>query len=414
MKRTAFCASFVVTIAAFGAGQHSIAQADTPDRSRTAGQIKAANSEAEARVLLEQAQRILREARTLTADFTASVEYPTFYRDSLEKGTVTLAKPNQVLIRLDRFRKLDAQTGWLAMGNRWTNASDGETWLTLNEHPDSAQHRKAKAPASAEKLLDSLTAVQGFFSGQGAAWTNLRVAGNRKWEAQTFQVIEGQGTEGGSVQAWVGTDHLLHRVLLQNTVAGKTVRREVALRNIRLNNPIESQTFQVTVPAGSQETQRTASDAELLAVGADAPDFAVQDAAGKTVRLSDLRGQVVVLKFFATWCGSCRQSLPHTQNVVSKFANQGVTGLAVDIWDSTKALQKWQSKEAGKYAALKFAVDPAPQGKDIASTLYHIRSTPTVFVVTREGKIGAMLTGYDGATPELENAVRKQLEATGK
>ncbi|MEY4087918.1 MAG: hypothetical protein RJB55_189, partial [Verrucomicrobiota bacterium] len=61
-----------------------------------------------------------------------------------------------------------------------------------------------------------------------------------------------------------------------------------------------------------------------LGAGVVAPDFATQDPAGKTIRLSDFRGKVVVLDFWAPWCGPCIAAMPHTQEVAAQYKDQGV------------------------------------------------------------------------------------------
>lgn len=143
----------------------------------------------------------------------------------------------------------------------------------------------------------------------------------------------------------------------------------------------------------------------LLATGTPAPDFAVQDRDGKPVHLSDYKGKVVVLDFWSTWCGPCQQSLPHTNQVARKYADKNVVVLAVNVWDKPEAFQAWlpQHKE---YDALTFAIDPTGNGKDIATSLYHVSGIPTQYVLSREGKIVQSFVGYDGPTDDLENAIK--------
>jgi peroxiredoxin len=138
-------------------------------------------------------------------------------------------------------------------------------------------------------------------------------------------------------------------------------------------------------------------------VGADAPDFQVEDAAGRPVRLVDLRGKVVLLKFFATWCWTCKESLPSTNTLAQKYAGQDVVVLAVDIWNSREAFRAWTAKTP--YHAIRFAHDPRPQGTDAASALYHVAATPTEFVIDRDGKIASVSVGYEGPNSHLEQAV---------
>jgi peroxiredoxin len=168
--------------------------------------------------------------------------------------------------------------------------------------------------------------------------------------------------------------------------------------------PIATTDFTFTPPPEAAPFERTPPSA-LLAAGTDAPDFTVEESTGKAVRLSDLRGKVVVLKFWATWCWSCRQSLPHTDTLARQYADRDVVVLAVDIWDSKRAFRTWLSRRQG-YDSLRFAIDPQPQGRDVATTLYHVSTTPTQYVVDREGKIVAAWAGYEGPDDRFEAALR--------
>jgi len=111
----------------------------------------------------------------------------------------------------------------------------------------------------------------------------------------------------------------------------------------------------------------------------------------------------VLLKFFATWCWTCKESLPATNALAHKYANQDVVVLAVDIWNSREAFRTWIAKTP--YHSIRFVHDPRPQGADAASTLFHVAATPTEFVIDRDGKIASVSVGYEGPNSHLEQAV---------
>jgi len=75
--------------------------------------------------------------------------------------------------------------------------------------------------------------------------------------------------------------------------------------------------------------------------GSAAPDFASLDRAGAEVRLADHRGKVVVLDFWATWCGPCKAALPHVQDLATKYRDQGVVVIASCTSDARGAFDKW-------------------------------------------------------------------------
>ncbi|MBK6899323.1 MAG: TlpA family protein disulfide reductase [bacterium] len=76
-------------------------------------------------------------------------------------------------------------------------------------------------------------------------------------------------------------------------------------------------------------TQAAARAAPAAAAGV--PDFTVTTLEGKTLRLSELRGQVVVVDYWATWCGPCRIAMPHLQKLHEEYQSQGVTVLALSV-----------------------------------------------------------------------------------
>ena len=149
----------------------------------------------------------------------------------------------------------------------------------------------------------------------------------------------------------------------------------------------------------------------LLAVGTPAPDFTVQDKGGSPVKLSDYKGKVVVLDFWATWCGPCQRSLPHTNEVAKQFADKGVVVLAVNVWDNKEAFDGWLPKHP-EYDAITFALDPTQEhGKDVASLLYHVSGIPTQYVIGKDGKVVKSFVGYGGPTTDLADAITQAIAA---
>ena len=149
-----------------------------------------------------------------------------------------------------------------------------------------------------------------------------------------------------------------------------------------------------------------------LAAGAVAPDFPMKDIAGKDVRLADFKGKIVILDFWATWCGPCLASFPHTQEVAAKYKDQDVVVLASGTSDTIKAFKKWIPTNQSKYADLLFAFDPNERGsatfEDRASNkLYHVVGIPTQFIIGRDGKIAATLVGYDTGDARAEATLAK-------
>lgn len=115
-------------------------------------------------------------------------------------------------------------------------------------------------------------------------------------------------------------------------------------------------------------------------VGAVAPDFSLRTTDGKALKLSDLRGKVVVLNFFATWCPPCRAETPDLLRASSAFAPRGVVFVGVDAKESSELVQEFAGAKGIGYTLV---LDR--DGK--VNESYDVRAIPTTYVVGRDGRI---------------------------
>jgi cytochrome c biogenesis protein CcmG/thiol:disulfide interchange protein DsbE len=117
-----------------------------------------------------------------------------------------------------------------------------------------------------------------------------------------------------------------------------------------------------------------------------APTFDLQTFDGDTLRLSDLRGQVVVINFWASWCKPCEEEADELENAWRHYKDQGVVFLGVDYTDT--------EPEARAYLA-RFDIT-YPNGPDLGTAIshsYRIRGVPETFVVDQEGILRALFVG---------------------
>lgn len=147
----------------------------------------------------------------------------------------------------------------------------------------------------------------------------------------------------------------------------------------------------------------------LLAAGTAAPDFTVENYEGGTDTLSAHKGKVVILKFWASWCGPCKASMPHFEEVYAKAKPKGVDLLAVAVSDERDPYRKWVDANKDKYH-FPFSYDPAgtDRTKSISGTLYNVTGIPTVYIIDRDGKVAASIVGFAGANDHrVEEALAK-------
>ncbi len=123
-----------------------------------------------------------------------------------------------------------------------------------------------------------------------------------------------------------------------------------------------------------------------IALGAAAPEFELKTIDGKAYKLSDLRGQAVLINFFATWCPPCKREMPILQEAYQEYRDQGIIVLAVNLNESDVAIRSFQEKLGTTFPIV---VDKDDQ----VSRLYDIVPLPTTYFVDRKGIVQAKWTG---------------------
>lgn len=147
-----------------------------------------------------------------------------------------------------------------------------------------------------------------------------------------------------------------------------------------------------------------AAAATLAGEGAEAPDFTVEMIDGSKVALSELRGKVVLLNFWATWCPPCRSELQRVQSgIVDRFAGRPFVFLPVSREEERGTVEEFLRRNGHAF----------PSGLDPERTVYALYATnyiPRNFLIDREGRIAGSYIGY---TPEefgeLVRAIENEL-----
>jgi thiol-disulfide isomerase/thioredoxin len=206
----------------------------------------------------------------------------------------------------------------------------------------------------------------------------------------------------GTLTAWI--DKMLVLTLQSDgtfltKVAGKetaTVRTRMTTQSLKINEPIPASVFDVTPPAN---TTRVSADSLLSSagvvvtqalVGKTAPPFELKGADGKAYKLANFRGRVVILDFWATWCGPCRASIPTVDDFYQKNNDRDVVVLGVNVGEEADVVNRFVAANAVHYPVL---LNP---GSDVASS-YKVEVYPTVVVIGRDGKVRSCELGFPGA-----------------
>ncbi len=135
-----------------------------------------------------------------------------------------------------------------------------------------------------------------------------------------------------------------------------------------------------------------------------APEFALKDSNGKTVRLEDYRGKVVLLDFFATWCGPCKIEIPWFMEMERKNKDRGFAVLGVSMDDDGWDIVKPFLAELGVNYRVVI-------GNDSTAQLYGgVDALPTTFLIDRNGKIASVHIGL-ASRKEFEDGIEQLLQA---
>lgn len=121
--------------------------------------------------------------------------------------------------------------------------------------------------------------------------------------------------------------------------------------------------------------------------GQQAPDFALKSSTGENLRLSEYRGDVVMINFWATWCGPCRQEMPLLDELYSRYQRVGFNLLGVNIDDDSGRAMRMVDELGVSFPVLFDA-------RKEVSKLYRVEAMPVTVLVDREGNVRHVHHGY--------------------
>lgn len=152
---------------------------------------------------------------------------------------------------------------------------------------------------------------------------------------------------------------------------------------------------------GAQDTGNASS-------GGKASDFALRDLTGRTIHLSDYRGKVVLMNFWATWCGPCAQELPHLERIYRKYAEQGFVVLAISM-DGPESSAGVGPKAQSYGLSFPVLVDEETR---VVGIYNPSRRAPYTVLIDRTGAIAWTRDGYhSGDETKVEADVRAAIAA---
>jgi peroxiredoxin len=140
--------------------------------------------------------------------------------------------------------------------------------------------------------------------------------------------------------------------------------------------------------------------------GQPAPPFQVVATSGQKISLANYRGYVLVIEFFATWCGGCKDSIPHLMNLQKQYGKQGLRILGLDIGqgDDLNDLKDFVAKK-------KISYPMAMADEDLVYDGFGIHMIPALFIINKKGVLVEKLNGFNDDNRKILEATVKKLVA---
>lgn len=161
-----------------------------------------------------------------------------------------------------------------------------------------------------------------------------------------------------------------------------------------MNNPVTAITLALALSGAALTVQAEPVDTP-------APDFTLESRSGDNIRLEDHRGEVVMLNFWASWCGPCRQEMPLMDDIYSHYQDLGFTILAVNVDENRDEALRFLESVPVSYPIL---YDP----ESSVSELYEVSAMPTTVMIDRDGQARYIHYGYKpGYETEYEAQIRE-------
>jgi peroxiredoxin/outer membrane lipoprotein-sorting protein len=211
----------------------------------------------------------------------------------------------------------------------------------------------------------------------------------RRYEADLKDYLTAQGVPNVNVA----------RVVIDYTKSSTNV--ELADASFKWSAPAEAMLVKLADPTLAEDG---GTQAGQVLVGKAAPPFKLKDLEGKEIALEKLQGNVVVLDFWATWCGPCIQGMPHIDQLNKDFAEQGVKVFGVNFNEPATKVKPFL---ASHNLTLPILLDS--DGK--VSAAYKAPPIPQTFVIGKDGKVRKVFVGYG---PGVEKSVHEAVESAMK
>ena len=352
------------------------------------------------RRILQTADEAIRKIRSLSYDASFQSIGSLSTLGGLSTGSVKLAKldPDNPLKAM-----LIAAGKYIPSGHNEEQtffvAFDGKTVTKIKSKEKALIYKSIKGDDPAERRLGFVTS---FFGGGAYQLLMLEYILDEAYERQLSAPVaeyEGKASVNGVLCHVVYLEYLVNaqRTIrerwffgvkdylprkFEHIVAndkGRYGAEVLSLSNLIVNAPLSRSAFHIQLPRGYTATPYKApNQPALLAVGDLAPDWMLNDADGNRHTLSEYRGKIVMLDFWATWCGPCVRTMPEVQKLREQYSSNDLVVFGVNCWEESNP-SAYMKQHGYTYGLL-------VKGEEITKA-YRVETLPTVYVIGRDGRI---------------------------
>ena len=373
--------------------------------------VRALAEPPDARAILAEADAAVRAVRVVRYHATGEATGALAVQMPKMEGTVTLAAiPGVDVPRLrleaDVIRAGQPQAFKLQIAN------DGK-YATLADYSSKVYARR-EMPGGASLLGNALVlfirelALNPPFERESKAMTLEHVGIEKVGDVECDVIRAVLAQDGGEVRwHFARTDHLPRRVQRIIETPSGPASFTTSISTLEIDPKIQDDDFRFEKPADfrelPQQQQPSGSQRVFLPTGSDAPDWSLKTADGREVSLKSLRGKIVLLDFWATWCAPCRMAMPGVQRLHEKYKDKPVAIFGVNCWERDPDPAAFMKKNKLTY--------PILLKGDAVAVSHKVAGIPTFYLIGPDGKI---LLAYSGMSPDNEQRVDRMIEETLK